>query len=346
MQLLDCTVRDGSYAVGFKWTKEDVAKIILRVERLGFEYIEIGHGLGLNASSKEYGESLLSDEEYMHIANATLKKSKYGFFCIPGIANFDDLKKAKDSGVSFVRIGVNADSPLKAVPYIQEAKKNNLEVMTNYMKSYVVTPGQFAEAVRIAQNNGADAVYIVDSAGCMMGRTLEEYYNTIRNKTNIKLGFHGHNNLGLAVSNSLKCVELGFDFIDCTFQGLGRSCGNASSEQLIMALKKDGYCKNIDIPCLLEWGYDCIKDVTNKSLLHPLDLICGYTGFHSSFLKDIYKCSNEKQVDPMRLIIAYCEENRTSMDFDMLNKCADSLKKDNDINPYSFRDYFNNIYND
>lgn len=346
MHLLDCTIRDGSYAVDFKWTKEDVEKIISKVERLGFEYIEIGHGLGLNASSKEHGESLLSDEEYMHIANNTLKNSKYGFFCIPGIATYDDLKRAKNNGVSFVRIGVNADSPEKAVPYIKEAKKNNLEVMTNYMKSYVVAPKNFSEAVCIAQNAGADAVYIVDSAGCMMEKTLEDYYNAIRKKTNVKLGFHGHNNLGLAVSCSIKCVDLGFEFIDCTFQGLGRSIGNAPSEQLIMALKKMGYCKDIDIPCLLEWGYDCIKDATNRFLLHPLDLICGYTGFHSSFLKDIYKCSNEKQVDPMRLIIAYCEKNKTSMDYDLLNKCADSLHKDKDINPYSFRDYFSVMYKD
>ena len=111
MTLFDTTIRDGSYSVNFKGTEEDVIKIISKVERLGFEYIEIGHGLGLNASSKEHGESLLSDKQYMEIANKTLKKAKYGFFCIPGIATFDDLKKAKDKGVSFVRVGVNADSP-------------------------------------------------------------------------------------------------------------------------------------------------------------------------------------------------------------------------------------------
>ncbi len=346
MKLFDTTIRDGSYAVDFKWTESDVKKIISKVESLGFEYIEIGHGLGLNASSKEHGESLLSDKEYMEIANATLQKSKYGFFCIPGIATFDDLKAAKDNGVSFVRVGVNADSPQKAVDYIKEAKKNNLEVMTNYMKSYVVSPEKFAEAAQMACDNGADAVYIVDSAGCMMEDDIERIFEATTKKTDVKLGFHGHNNLGLAVSNSLKCVELGFDFIDCTFQGLGRSIGNAPAEQLIMALKKLGHCKDVDIPCLLEWGYDCIKDTTNRNPMHPLDLICGYTGFHSSFLKDIYKCSNEKKVDPMRLIIAYCEKNRVSMDHQLLNQCADSLRKDNEANPYSFRTYFSDMYND
>ena len=107
-----------------------------------------------------------------------------------------------------------------------------------------------------------------------------------------------------------------------------------------------GYCKEVDIPCLLEWGYDCIKDAANRNPMHPLDLICGYTGFHSSFLKDIYKCSNEKKVDPMRLIIAYCEKNRATMDYDLLNSCADSLRKDNEANPYSFRTYFSDMYND
>lgn len=345
MTLFDTTIRDGSYSVDFKWTEEDVIKIITKVERLGFKYIEIGHGLGLNASSKEYGESFLTDKQYMEIAKKNLKIAKYGFFCIPGIATFEDLKRAKDNGVSFVRIGVNADSPQLAVNYINEAKKNDLQVMVNYMKSYVVSPNQFAEAAYMATDNGANIVYVVDSAGCMMEDDIIHLYETTRKKTNVKLGFHGHNNLGLAVSNSLKCIELGFEYIDCTLQGLGRSIGNASTEQLIMALQKKGYCKNIDIPCLLEWGYDCIK-TTNRFLMHPLDLICGYTGFHTSFLKDIYKCSNKKKVDPMRLIISYCEKNRISMDYDLLNQCADSLIKDNDVNPYSFRNYFSDAYKD
>ncbi|MDD5929237.1 MAG: hypothetical protein PUC37_05465 [Spirochaetales bacterium] len=347
MRLLDCTIRDGSYAVDFKWTQEDVAKIITRLERLRFEYIEIGHGLGLNASSSKYGFSLLSDLEYMNIARANLKKSKYGFFCIPNIANLDDIKKAKDNGVSFLRVGINADTPDLAVPYIREAKKQGLEVMTNYMKSYAVSCNDFVKAAFIASDNGADAVYIVDSAGCMVADDIKRIYDAVKNTSDIKLGFHGHNNIGLAVSNSLLCAQLGFDFIDCTFQGLGRSIGNASSEQLIMSLKKYDFCKDVDIPCLLEWGYDSIRNVIpEKCIYHPLDLICGYTGFHSSFLKDIYKCCNEKHVDPMRLIIAYCEKNRLSMDYELLCKCADSLRKDNDENPYSFRKYFSDNYND
>ena len=168
----------------------------------------------------------------------------------------------------------------------------------------------------------------------------------VQKNSGIQLGFHGHNNIGLAVSNSIKCADLGFDFIDCTLQGLGRSIGNAPSEQLIMALLRSGYNLDIDIPCLLEWGYDSLKDVNEKKNMHPLYLICGYTGFHSSYLKYIYKCVSEKHVDPLRLIIEYTKKNIVTMDYDELLKVADTMKKDNDENPYSFRKYFSEVFND
>lgn len=347
MKLLDTTIRDGSYSIDFKWTHEDVESIITKIQSLGFEYIEIGHGLGLNASSAEHGYSLLSDLEYMKIANRKLSKSKFGFFCIPGIARLEDLDIAKDNGVGFVRVGVNATNPDLAVPYVKKAKSLGLETMTNFMKSYAVTPDSFSDAVKIVSESGADVVYLVDSAGYMVPAEIEKYYRTVVQKNSgIQLGFHGHNNIGLAVSNSIKCADLGFDFIDCTLQGLGRSIGNAPSEQLIMALLRSGYNLDIDIPCLLEWGYDCIKDVSDRKVMHPLDLICGYTGFHSSYLKYIYKCSNEKKVDPLRLIIEYTKTNILTMDYDELLKTADKLQIDTDDNPYSFRKFFSESFND
>ena len=346
MIILDTTIRDGSYAVDFKFSCSDVADIISKLEKLGFEYIEIGHGLGLNASSAKYGYSLHSDLEYMQAAQQVLKKSKFGFFCIPNIARLYDLKLAADNGVSFVRVGINADMVEKTKPYLKEAKKQGLFATVNLMKSYILSPAELAERIALVQEYGADVAYLVDSAGCMLPEDIEKYTNAIKQKTDIMLGFHGHNNLGLAVSNSLKCVQLGFDYIDCSLQGLGRSLGNAPTEQLVMILEKQGYPLNIDVPRLLEYGYTIIKDVSKKAPMHPLDLVCGYSGFHSSFLKDIYRCCNEKNVDPMRLIIAYSKVNQATMDYEMLCRVADELPKDLEDNPYNFREFFSEKYSD
>jgi 4-hydroxy 2-oxovalerate aldolase/long-chain acyl-CoA synthetase len=348
-QILDTTIRDGSYAVDFKFTCSDVKNIVSRLVKLGIEYIEIGHGLGLNASSTERGKSLYSDIEYIVAAKSCSKDKELGVFCIPEIARIDDLFIAKEHGISFVRIGVTVDELYKATEYIKEAKKIGLKVMLNFMKSYAAAPEKFANAAYTAHQLGADYVYIVDSAGCMLPEDIERFYNAVRLKSkSIRIGFHGHNNLGMAVANNLKCVELGFDIVDCSFQGLGRSIGNTSTEMFVMALKKKYGEKilNMDIPCLLEYGYITLKEITNKDLYNPLDLVCGYTGFHSSFLKEIYKCCIEFEIDPLRLIIEYTKHNKVSLDHQLLEKIAKQLPKDKvDEHPYSFKKYFSNEYN-
>lgn len=186
MKILDATIRDGSYAVDFKFTCNDVKHICERLEKLNIEYIEIGHGQGLNASSVEHGLALHTDVEYMNAASEVLVNSKFGFFCIPGIARLADLQLAKDGGCSFVRIGVNADQPQKAEEYIKCAKALGLTVMVNYMKSYIVAPDVFAQNAAWASSLGAKYIYIVDSAGTMLPNDIKEYYEATRKLTSCK----------------------------------------------------------------------------------------------------------------------------------------------------------------
>ncbi|MBR1762691.1 MAG: hypothetical protein IJ731_04920 [Eubacterium sp.] len=349
MKIMDTTIRDGSYAVDFKFTCKDVSNIVEKLVKLGIEYIEIGHGMGIDASSPEYGVSLYSDIEYIDAAKKISMDSKLGMFCIPGIAEIKSLKKVYDHGINFIRIGVPADEIDKAKEYIIEAKKVGLTVMVNFMKTYVFQSEFIAKQANAVTNWGADFVYLVDSAGTMLPEDLEEYYNSI-NEINpeIHIGFHGHNNLGMAVANSIKCAEYGFDLVDCSFQGLGRSLGNTSTEMFVMAIQKKygNEFTDIDIPKLLEYGYVSLKDIRHIVLQNPLDLVCGYAGFHSSFLKDIFRCCCDKEVDPLRLIIAYSEKNQKSMDYRLLCDIAESLPKDDSVedHPYNFRRYFSAMY--
>ena len=347
-KIFDTTIRDGSYAVDFKFTCTDVAAIVRKLSKLGIEYVEVGHGMGLDASSPERGVSLYSDMDYIDAAVSVANDCKIGVFCIPGIAKIDHLSEAKKHGISFVRIGTPVHEYQKAKEYIVKSKEIGLTVMVNFMKSYAASPNELAQAASAVHELGADYVYIVDSAGCMLPEDIERYYEAVSSKSpGIRLGFHGHNNMGMAVCNSIKCVELGFDFVDCSFQGLGRSIGNTPTEMLVMALKRkygDQFLP-MDVPCLLEYGYVVLKGITDKELYSPLDLICGYTGFHSSFLKYIYKCCSEVEVDPLRLIIAYTKINKESMDYEQLKLVARELPKDNiDDHPYNFRKFFSCNY--
>ena len=344
MKILDTTIRDGSYAVDFKFSCKDVQDLVLKSSKIGIEYIEIGHGMGLNASSLEHGFSLQTDMEYMKAAKQVSGNSKLGFFCIPNIARIKDIDIANENGIAFIRIGVNVGQYKEAIPYIERAKKYGMEVFVNFMKTYAYLPEQIAEVSKYMAEQGVKGVYIVDSAGSMEKNDIGRYIDAIRKKTDIPMGFHGHNNLGLAVENTIYCVEQGIEYIDCTYQGLGRSLGNASLEQVVMVLEKRGYKTGYDVPRVLEYGYAALKNIVRDKLTNPLDYVCGYTGFHSSFLKEIYRCSSENQVDPLRLIIAFSKENVVTMDYGRLCEIANTMPKDQEDNPYSFAEYFTEKY--
>ena len=150
--------------------------------------------------------------------------------------------------------------------------------------------------------------------------------------------------MGLAVYNSLVAYDCGYDFIDTTLQGVGRSVGNTMAESFIMALEKRGHDMEFDIPRLLEYGYYVNNKIIGRPAVNPLDLMCGFADFHSSHLKDIYKCCLEKKVDPLRLILKYCQYDKKGMDYQKLCAAAEELPIDNDENPYDFRKYFESIY--
>lgn len=346
VKILDTTIRDGSYAVDFKFSCKDVQDLVEKSQRIGLEYIEIGHGQGLNASSPEHGIALQTDEEYMQVARKVADKAKLGLFCIPGIARLEDVEIAKQNKMDFIRIGVEVFHYEKAIPYIKKGCSEGLEVFVNFMKTYTSAPDDFAKAAKEVHVAGAKCVYIVDSAGGMSTGDIGKYIESTRRTSDIQIGFHGHNNLGLAVENTLYCIEKGIDYVDCSFQGLGRSLGNAPLEQVVMVMEKRGYRTGFDIPRVLEYGYAGLRNIVKGKLVNPLDYMCGYAEFHSSFLKDIYRCSSKKEVDPLRLIMEYSKENKTTMNYDRLCEVADSLPRDLDDNPYSFGDYFSGKYND
>ena len=241
MKIIDTTIRDGSYAVDFKFSCKDVKDLVEKSRRIGIEYIEIGHGQGLNASSDEHGFSLQSDEEYMDAAREVAGDCKLGMFCIPGIARIDDVRKAKEHGMDFLRIGVTVQGFNEARPFIDQCKSEGLEVFVNFMKTPTALPKEFGEASANAYKSGARCVYIVDSAGSMSESDIGKYITAAREKSDVELGFHGHNNMGLAVGNTIYCITEGMEFVDCTFQGLGRSLGNAPLEQVVMLLERKGY---------------------------------------------------------------------------------------------------------
>src|SRR5438132_11535061 len=92
--ILEVTLRDGSYLIDFQFTAEDTATIASALEAAGFRWIEVGHGVGLGASREGKGAAAASDEEYLEAAANVLSRARWGMFFIPRIGRAEDLRMA------------------------------------------------------------------------------------------------------------------------------------------------------------------------------------------------------------------------------------------------------------
>ena len=108
ISILETTLRDGSYVIDFQFTAHDTEVLSRALATSGIDMIEIGHGLGIKASSS-HGNAAATDIEYVQAARRGAGNAKTGMFCIPGIATLDHLRACIDAGLQFVRIGVNVD---------------------------------------------------------------------------------------------------------------------------------------------------------------------------------------------------------------------------------------------
>lgn len=325
LRILETTLRDGSYSINFSFTANDTAVLAKGLENLGFKLIEIGHGVGLGASKKGYGEAAESDEDYLKAASESLTSADFGMFCIPGIASLEDIDLAAEYNMGFIRVGTDVTKIKEGQPYIERAKKHGMFVSTNYMKSYCMPPKEFAQQAIESQKYGADILCVVDSAGGMMRSELEAYFNAVQDVCDIPLGFHGHDNLGLATSNSLRAVEMGAVVVDTSLQGMGRSAGNASTEHVVAGLVKMGIDLGIDLIEVMDLGEKYIKPMMTRTGLNSLDIICGFSQFHSSYMGVIRKYASKYSVDPRRLIMRVCEVDKVNAPEDLVERLAHEL---------------------
>ncbi len=342
-QILETTLRDGSYAINFQFTAADTAIICAELERVGFDLIEIGHGVGLGASQKGKGQAAESDETYMRAAAEALSRARFGMFCIPGIAELGHVDMAADLGMGFIRVGTDVTAIETGRPFIARAKAKGMYVSSNLMKSYALAPEAMAEKALLLEDYGADLLCVVDSAGGMLPHELESYFHAIRARSNIPLGFHGHNNLGLAVAHSLKAVELGAVVVDSSLQGLGRSSGNAPTEQLLVALTRLGHDLGIDPIEVMDIGAKYIRPLIRRGGHASLDLVSGYAQFHSSYMGVIRQYASRYRVDPRRLILRLCQVNKIEAPPALVESLAQELSATCDevfSARYDFDEYF------
>jgi hypothetical protein len=177
--------------------------------------------------------------------------------------------------------------------------------MANYMKTYTISPAAMAKSAKTLVAAGAEAVYVVDSAGGMLPDEVGEYVRALVQEVGCRVGFHGHNNLELAVANSVAAWRNGAALIDCSIGGLGRSSGNTRSELLIPVLRSMGVELPYDYLEVLRVWQQLIRPVMQRRRVTAEDVVGGFARVHSGLMGPFQEAAARSAVDEAALLYAY-----------------------------------------
>jgi 2-isopropylmalate synthase len=243
--IFDTTLRDGEQAAGGTLNVQEKLEIARQLERLGVDVIEAGFPI-----------SSPGDFEAVSLIAKEVRKP---IICGLARAHPDDIDRAWEAvkGAAHPRIHVFLSSSDIHLGY--QLKKSRQEVLNtaremvarakNYTNDIEFSPMdasrtepeylyQILEAVIEA---GANTVNIPDTVGYAIpgefGNLIEGIVNNVPNIKKAVISVHCHNDLGLAVANSLEAVRRGARQVECTVNGIGERAGNASMEEIVMAIK-------------------------------------------------------------------------------------------------------------
>ena len=296
----DPTLRDGNHAIGHQLSSGQIAAYCASADEAGIPIVEVGHGNGIGASSLQLGISKTCDEETLRVARDNLKKSMLGVHVIPGFATIEkDLKLAIEAGVDVVRVASHcseADITERHIKYARNAGKIVYGVL---MMSHMVTKEILAEEAIKMQSYGAEGIIFMDSAGYYLPSEVTERVKTLVDALSVPIGFHAHNNLGMAIANSIAAIEAGASMLDGCSRGFGAGAGNAQLEVLVGVLERMQYRTNIDFYKLLDTA-DLAEKILMKEIptIKSTSIVSGLAGVFSGFMKPVMRISKEFNVDP------------------------------------------------
>ncbi|MGA0184684.1 MAG: 4-hydroxy-2-oxovalerate aldolase [Candidatus Nanopelagicales bacterium] len=303
-RLIDSTLRDGSHAISHQYDEDNVIAIVRGLSAAGVQVIEIAHGDGLGGSSFNYGFSKVDEKELIARACQEAGDSTIACLLLPGVGLADDLKDVKELGVGMARIATHCTEADISEQHIQMAKKLDMEAIGFLMMAHMNSPEGLVEQALLMQSYGADAIYIADSAGAMTTEDVQRRVSALVKALDIPLGVHAHNNLAMAVSNSIAAYEEGAANLDGTSAGLGAGAGNCPTEILAAVSNKYGIETGVDALKLMDVAEEVVRPIMpRQQVIDRAGLILGYAGVYGSFLLHAQKAAERYDVPQAEILM-------------------------------------------
>ena len=291
---LDCSLRDGGYYNNWDFKDDLINQYLQVLESINIDYCEIGFRFYKNKGFK--GSCAFSTEEFL----SSLRIPKNIKIAIMINANeivengeviLDRLQKliplkANESKVDMVRVACHTEIIENILPVFEFLNKNGYISACNITQISDKTNDKLIELSSILASSKVDIIYFADSLGSASPASIQEIVKALKSNWSGQLGIHAHDNRGLALSNTMKAIECGVEWVDSTITGIGRGPGNAKTEELILEKNKDHFNdqnNNLNLVPLTKiinekflpmknkysWGTNIFYYLAGKYSIHP-----------------------------------------------------------------------------
>jgi 4-hydroxy 2-oxovalerate aldolase len=328
IQIHDPSLRDGHHAVRHNLSREQLRAYAEAVNAAAVPVVEVGHGNGLGASSLQVGRARLSDDEMLSTVREALTNTKLGVFLLPGWATIRDIERAISHEVDVVRVGTHCTEGNLAERHLAYLRDRGVEAHGVLLMSHMASPDRLAEECARLVGYGASGVGILDSAGHYLPADVTERIQAIRAAVDVPVMFHGHNNLGMAVANSIAAAEAGADILDACARGFGAGAGNTQLEVLVPVLERVGFRTGIDLYRLLD-----AADIAERELMpapptiDSVAIVSGLAGVFSGFKNRVLDISAHEGVDPRDVFFELGRRQAVAGQEDLIVDAALTLRR-------------------
>jgi len=194
INLVDVTLRDGMHAVSHQFTAATMACLAAKIDEIGYESFEFGHGNGLAGSSLQYGFAASGDEEYLREVSHVVHNTQMCIVIIPGIGTRYELEIARENGVEVARIATQITECDIGKQHIAMAREMGFHTRTLLPHAAPLSVEDTVKYAILSAQLGSQVVYILDGGGAMLPGEVYERVSRARDATekyDAKIGFHG-----------------------------------------------------------------------------------------------------------------------------------------------------------
>lgn len=327
----DMCMRDGMHARRHQMTLDEMRTLAAAMDKAGIPLMQVTHGDGLGGSSRNYGFSLHTNEEYIEAVVDVLEKALVSVLLVPGLGTMAELKSAYDCGARSVHVATHCTEADVSPQHIDFARSLGMDTTGFLMMAHLNSAAGILDQAKIMEAAGAQTIYVTDSAGYLLPEGVTERISILRENLDAEteIGFHGHHNLGMGVANSVAAIQAGATRVDGSVAGLGAGAGNTPIEVFVAVLKRMEIETGVDLFDVMDVAEDIVVPMMDHMVrVDRESLTIGYAGCYSTFLLFAKRAATRYGLDARDLLVELGRKKMIAGQEDMIEDLAMTMAKD------------------